>query len=105
MKNEFEIRGPITVIFIQRKDGVNLETLIDTEDLERVTRDFYALYAYFDKTVNGYYAVGLTKDRVRVKFHRYILNAPKGKIVDHKNRNTLINTKENLRLATATQSA
>lgn len=37
--------------------------------------------------------------------HREIMNAPKGMEVDHANRNTLDNRRENLRLATRHQNA
>lgn len=103
MKNAFEVRGPVTAIFLNRKDGVSLETLVDTEDLERVKKAV-AWYAYYDKTVNGYYVMGYFEDRRVAKLHRFIMNAPKDKAVDHKNRNTLINTKKNLRLATSKQN-
>lgn len=36
--------------------------------------------------------------------HRYIMNAPKGMEVDHKNDDGLDNTRENLRLATSSQN-
>lgn len=40
MKNEFEIRGDVTVIFLKRRDGTVLETVIDTSDLTRA-REFH----------------------------------------------------------------
>ncbi|MCX5633122.1 MAG: AP2 domain-containing protein, partial [Phycisphaerae bacterium] len=39
-----------------------------------------------------------------IYMHRQIMNAPKGKIVDHKDGNGLNNTKQNLRLATCSQN-
>ncbi|WP_173934287.1 AP2 domain-containing protein [Chelativorans sp. Marseille-P2723] len=39
-----------------------------------------------------------------VGMHRVIMNAPKGILVDHKNRNTLDNRRCNLRLATSQQN-
>jgi len=34
--NDYEICGEVTVIFLENKKGLKLETLIDTEDLERI---------------------------------------------------------------------
>src|SRR4030042_700148 len=39
-----------------------------------------------------------------IYIHRVIMNAPKGQIVDHKNRQTLDNRRENLRFATKGQN-
>jgi hypothetical protein len=54
------------------------------------------------------YAVRLIADsRNRTKIlslHREIMNPPEGLLVDHKNRNTLDNRRENLRLATHSQN-
>jgi hypothetical protein len=39
-----------------------------------------------------------------IRLHREIMNHPKGLLVDHRNRNTLDNRRENLRLATNSQN-
>lgn len=55
--------------------------------------------AYYDKS-NGYYRINI-KNSGYVYLHRYILNAKKGDIVDHINRNKHDNRRENLRIVTA----
>jgi len=50
-----------------------------------------------------YYAVGTVAGR-KVYLHRAILNAPKGRRVDHKDGDTLNNRRSNLRLCTAVQN-
>lgn len=35
MKNDFEIRGDVTAIFLRRKDGNPMETIISTSDLPK----------------------------------------------------------------------
>ena len=49
-------------------------------------------------SVNGY-AARRSKNKI-VYLHREILNAPKGKIVDHKNQDRLDNRRSNLRICT-----
>ena len=36
MKNKFEVRGKIVAIFLDRKDGTTIETIIDLDDLSMV---------------------------------------------------------------------
>jgi len=72
--------------------------------------DYYSLSKYtwwaFEK--NGLYkALRLTKElswKCPIFMHREIINAPKGKLVDHINLNGLDNRKVNLRLATVLQN-
>lgn len=75
--------------------------LIDSEDYERI-KDYSMWvhttksYVYIDKTINY--------KKTRHRLHRFIMNAPKNKYVDHINMNRLDNRKSNLRLCTNSQN-
>ena len=81
--------------------------LIDDEDFELVSK--YNWCAAWAPTVRGYYASTHNKTsdggRTTLLLHRVIANPPKGIDVDHINRNTLDNTRANLRLASRAQNA
>lgn len=101
MKNRYEIRGDTTVIFIERKNGEVLECLIDTEDLEKVSR-LGKLSASSPSSnekpyVYGYIREGNRKYK-RPFLHRFLMDCPKGMLVDHINGNVLDNRKSNLRI-------
>jgi hypothetical protein len=70
--------------------------IVDDQDFERLAQwRWYCSKGYAARTVN----------RRLVYMHRAILgDACKGKEVDHKNRNTLDNRRENLRAATVTEN-
>lgn len=102
MKNDYEIRGDVTAIFLKRRDGSQLETLIDTADLPRAMEFPGSWYAAFYKNNKSCYAQGLLKadrnKRITVKLHRWITNPKKEEIPDHINHDTLNNTRTNLRV-------
>jgi hypothetical protein len=100
MKNEYEIRGDVTTIFLNHK-GNKIETLIDTEDLPKVIdfenkwivcKNRYFIYAHIEIKSDG--------KRKALKLHRLVMDAPKGFVVDNINHNTLDNRKSNLRVCT-----
>lgn len=105
MKNEYEVRGAITVIFIKCKGKV-LETIIDTEDLPLVmgfTGTWQAVVMPKTTYVNTYiYNKG---KRRWVRLHRLIMNCWDSEMeIDHKNHNGLDNRKINLRICTTAQN-
>ena len=78
--------------------------LIDDDDFELVSQfKWYALkpkkifYALMCAVVNG--------KRIDMRMHRLIMNAKKGQIIDHKDRNGLNNQKNNLRFCTHTENS
>lgn len=76
--------------------------LVDSEDYERLVK--HKWHAHKSRQKGSYYAKGYTgcKDGKDVisSMARFILDAPKGMVVDHINRNTLDNRKCNLRICT-----
>lgn len=83
------------------------KTIVDDDWYYKLTNQFFRWSADLDRTTGNYYAVTKkTIDGKRNKFrmHRVIMNASKGEIVDHINRNTLDNRLENLRIVTNSQN-
>ena len=101
MKNQYEIRGEVTAIFL-RGQGEEFETLIDTDDLEKVKTFNGRFYGRYHKKTGSFYVTGNSKmvnyQKTRVQLHRLILDAPNDLMVDHINHNTLDNRRSNLRL-------
>jgi len=100
MKNKYEIRGEVTAIFIKSKKHGNFETLIDTDDLEKV-KEANTWYVNLNPNksfyVNGY--IEKEGKRQLVRLHRHILGVTKpNKQVDHIYQDTLDNRKSFLRL-------
>lgn len=104
MKNKYEIRGNVTAIFLNRKDGSTLETIIDTSDLEKVKKFKGKWYASWHPHTKSFTVRGNIK-KSRVFLHRYILDAPRNLQVDHIKHNTLDNRREKLRLASPAENA
>lgn len=67
-----------------------MKTLVDDEDFERVTAYNWGFDCF------GYGTCTLST--LNIRLHRFIMNAPKGLVVDHINGDRLDNRKENLRL-------
>ena len=70
-----------------------LFTIVDDDDFDRLNK-----YKWSATNQHGFY-YALTKISGKpVRMQRFIMNAPKGKYVDHINHNTLDNRKSNLRI-------
>jgi hypothetical protein len=104
MKNQYEIHGDVTTIFINRKDGSILETIIDTEDLERL-KEIHVTWGCSPKERYVRATLYEPQGRVRFRLHRIIANTPDNMVTDHINGNTLDNRKTNLRIVTPAQNS
>lgn len=100
MKNDYEVRGDVTALFIKREDGSIIETLIDTLDLERVRAYSGTWRAVWMKNRNICYVFGdrSVRNAGRPLLHRWIMRPPKYWIVKHLNRNGLDNRRSNLQV-------
>lgn len=99
MKNDFEVRGPITAIFLDRRDRTRLETLISTEDLPKLRAVNVKWVAAWRKNTQSFYCLAVI-DGKTVYLHRFIMNPKRRQLVDHRNHDTLDNTRKNLRNTT-----
>ena len=86
----------VEIIMHDKNKTESARTIIDIDDIEEVKK--YKLVYCPD----GY--VQVTENGKSIKLHRVLMNNPKGKCVDHVNRNQLDNRKENLRVCSQAQN-
>ncbi len=96
MKNNYEVRGSVTAIFIDRKNGSILEALIDTADLPKVLQSRRKWCAQWSEPSKTFYVKAHTETSTHY-LHRWITDAVKGVLIDHKNHSGLDCRRENLR--------
>lgn len=93
----------IAKIELHRRNGENVYTIIDLEDLERVINYPYTWFAQYRKELDNYYVRCTNYSNMKnglssvVFLHQFIMSAD-GIDVDHINNNTLDNRKQNLRV-------
>ena len=106
--NEYIFHDDYIEIILTNRKKVFLSCFIDKEDYVKV-KDYYWMPHYHAHVKNYYvYCVKTIplKDRKdgkkqeRIRLHRYIMDCPVGKVIDHINHNTLDNRKSNLKICT-----
>jgi len=110
IKNKVVGRRDKPAVFLARKNACYIRlthgqfAVIDAEDYFRVSQYNWRC----TQDGNRYYAftvISLKGRKRKIFMHRFILNAPRHKLVDHIDGNGLNNRKANLRLCNHTQNA
>jgi hypothetical protein len=109
MKNEYEVCGDTAVIFLRRKNGDLIETVIDLEDLEKAKSFKGSWYAHWHSPTQRFYVCGHSYNKVgkrtTMQLHQWLCGEPIGMDIDHKNHDTLDNRRSvNLRIATRAEN-
>lgn len=98
--NNYTIHGNYSIIYVKSKGNV-FKVKIDTEDLDRVINVGSWHVTHDTRWKNsGYYMCNRPRGEKCIKMHRFIMNCPDDRVVDHINHNTLDNRKCNLRVCT-----
>jgi len=90
----------IKLITNENVDDKHRYAIVDPDDYQKLSQHHWQLLEGESKKC---YAACLENRKI-VYMHRVIMNAPKGKLVDHRNGEGLDNTKRNLRFATPSQN-
>lgn len=106
MKNDYSVDGEIVRIFVNRKNGERLETIISKADLQKAMSYQDTWVSIKCNRTGKLYIVGTMKrnQTKRISLHRLIIGARDGFVVDHINHDTLDNRTENLREVTVSQN-
>lgn len=101
--NVINIKDKYACLIIESSVYDVCEVLIDIDDIERVKEHCWHLVA---NSAGNLYAVSTysKKNGYKGYLHRFIVNCPANKFVDHKNGNTLDNRKCNLRICTPSEN-
>jgi hypothetical protein len=98
------VEGNLTYIILKKRNGEIYETVIDTKNLLDVMKYDVSWYLQWDSYTKSYYCkanifkevVDGKKKYTGIYLHRIIMKPPKGKVVNHKDHDTLNNREENL---------
>lgn len=103
MKNQYTVIDDVVFMTLKRNDGTVMQTCFDAEDLNRIVSLGYTWGTWKGKNANSYYVRTEVKSKT-IWLHRFIMNAPKGMVVDHINHDALDNRKKNLRILKQSQN-
>lgn len=99
--NEIKIFNDFAKIIVNSKKFGIKEVLIDLDDIEKVKKYTWCLTRSRDMAL---YAMTKTSENKNIKLHRYLMNCPNNKVIDHINHNTLDNRKFNLKVCSRAEN-
>ena len=99
--NEIKIFNDFAKIIVNSKKFGIKEVLIDLDDIEKVKKYTWCLTRGRNMIL---YAMTKTSENKNIKLHRYLMNCPNNKDIDHINHNTLDNRKFNLKVCSRAEN-
>jgi len=107
IKNRYKIIGNDVIIYLDRRDGSVLETVIDISDFDKILGYKYKWFSKCNINTDSYYGYStvyrgspnLGFQNSTVKLSKYILDYTGDQEVDHMDHDTLNNRRSNLRVA------
>lgn len=103
MKNRHRIIGNVVVVMVKYK-GKRMFTYVSLESLPKLL-EFSGSWSVkpYGPTKTHWYVYS-NRNKMTYRLHRFVTDAPANMVVDHKDRNTLNNTLENLEIMTQTEN-
>lgn len=89
---------------ILKLTNIDKHTMIDNEDFEKVNQFKWYVSKQGYVIHNQHYTKNHKRIYVSIRLNRFIMNAPKGKVIDHINHDLLDNRKQNLRICGQTEN-
>lgn len=105
MKNHYKIEGNVCLIYPNGKNKLDV-ILIDKEDLPLISNYSWRVsYVHNGNYKRAETSAVINGKHTVLQLGRFLLNAPSGLYVDHKNLNPLDNTRNNIRLCTPKENS
>jgi len=108
MKNNVSLHGDYALVELKRKDGTVLYTTVSACDLDLLHSLDVTLCPTWNPATRSYYVnfhIFNTAGRPSKKaLHRLLMGDPVGKVVDHRNHDTLDNRRDNLLIVTNSEN-
>lgn len=94
VQNRIFIENDLTFFEVVKRDKTKVYFVVDAQDIPILKSDIW--YAMYCPKRKSHYL----ESKHKVKFHRLIMNTPEDLVVDHIDRNTYDNRRQNLRNVT-----
>ena len=104
IENEYILQEDFCILRIHSKTYGDRDYIINTNDTERVKLYHWNIMKCWNKKSNAYPHYYAATNSGKILLHRYIINATKGSIVDHINRDISDTRKNNLRECTKSKN-